>query len=79
MLTGINPGLSPFRFDPLRTHCAEISPELETVIARCRELDQDRRPQHISEVRDALLGFAYSLVALALLALLLVAAVLLSR
>ncbi len=55
MITGINPGLSPFRFDPLRTHCPEISTEFEAVIARCLELDQERRPQDVGEVQIALL------------------------
>ena len=55
MLTGINPGHSPFRFDALRTHCPEISPEFEKAVAKCVELDQGRRPQNVAEFRDELL------------------------
>lgn len=55
MLTGINPGHSPFRFDALRTHCPEISPEFEKAVAKCVELDQVRRPQSVAEFRDEIL------------------------
>ncbi len=55
MITGINPGHSPFRFDALRTHCPEISPEFEKAVAKCVELDQGRRPQNVAEFRDELL------------------------
>lgn len=55
MLTGINPGLSPFRFEPVRTHCPEISPEFEKAIAKCVELDQVRRPQSVLEIREEIL------------------------
>lgn len=44
MLTGVNPGDSPFRFEPVRAHCPELSVEFEQAISRCLELDQTRRP-----------------------------------
>lgn len=55
MLTGVNPGDSPFRFDPLRRHCPEISPEFEKAIAKCVELDQVRRPESVMEIREEII------------------------
>ncbi len=55
MLTGINPGNSPFRFEKVRVHCAEISPEFELALSKCVELDQVRRPESVQEFREEIL------------------------
>lgn len=52
LLTGIDPALFPFRFAPLSG--AGISADLSTLIARMVEIDREKRPASMAEVKQQL-------------------------
>ena len=54
VLTGQDPSLSPFRFQPLSAFKRGLPAELEKLIAQMLETDMERRPANVQEVRRRL-------------------------
>ena len=51
VLTGQDPSLNPFRFQPLRVYDRALPTELERLVAQMLETDMERRPASADEVR----------------------------
>lgn len=56
LLSGVDPSLKPFHFDPLRTHNPAVTTELERVLSRALQTNQDQRWQSTDALRTALLA-----------------------
>jgi len=54
LLTGRDPAPTPFKFPPIRSFDPTLPPALEALIARCVEMDKERRIQSAAEARDVL-------------------------
>lgn len=54
MLTGQNPGRTPFRFAPVTGSRPEVSEQLAKLVAKCVELDPESRFQNAGEVFEIL-------------------------
>jgi serine/threonine protein kinase len=54
LLTGRDPASTPFKFPPIRQLVPSLPPALELFIARCVELEPERRWQSAAEARDTL-------------------------
>lgn len=55
LLTGRDPSATPFKYPNLRTINASLPVALEVFVARCVEMDPDRRVQSAAEARDTLI------------------------
>lgn len=60
MLTGQDPSLSPFHFQPVRTFHRALPVALEQVLAQMLDLDMQRRPASVERVRRTLQSIASS-------------------
>lgn len=65
MLTGQDPSLSPFRFQPLSTFDSSLPAKLEKLVAQMLEMRLTQRPKNIEEVRRKLQAIADSMVVIA--------------
>lgn len=54
LVTGRDPAPTPFKFPPIRQLDPSLPPALEVFIARCVEMDPERRWQSAAEARDTL-------------------------
>ncbi|MBM3239225.1 serine/threonine protein kinase [Candidatus Poribacteria bacterium] len=54
LLTKRDPADSPFMFPPLRSLNSAVSGNMESIVAKCLQIDKAQRYQTIAEVRDAL-------------------------
>lgn len=63
LLTGRDPAITPFKFPPLRSLSTAFPPSLETLIARCVEMEPEKRVQSAAEVRDSLIHIRSAVIA----------------
>ena len=56
LLTGCDPGLTPFRFEPVRRLNKTISAQMEGVVMRAVEQDPARRWSSVAKMRQAMLA-----------------------
>jgi serine/threonine protein kinase len=63
LLTGRDPATTPFKFPPLRSLSTAFPPSLETLIARCVEMEPEKRVQTAAEVRDSLIQIRNAVIA----------------
>lgn len=55
LVTGRDPSPTPFKFPPITSFDPTLPPSLENLIARCVEIDKERRFQSAEEARDILI------------------------
>jgi hypothetical protein len=56
LLTGLDPALKPFAFQPIRPWSPQTPPELEAFILSMVQLDENRRPSSVAQIRRSLAG-----------------------
>ncbi|HIE28307.1 TPA: serine/threonine protein kinase [Candidatus Poribacteria bacterium] len=54
LLTKRDPAINPFMFPPLRSINPAVSKTMESILAKCLQIDKAQRYQSVAEVRDAL-------------------------
>jgi serine/threonine protein kinase len=54
MLTGIDPSITPFCFDPLHTHNIQVPKELESLLTQMVAINAGKRPASAADVKEQL-------------------------